>query len=198
MHILCVTVIYIKLFLLKLNLGLNTSWYRSSQKHVFIHAAGAEERRCWLFSQVQNDAIRLCSFQRGHWSFFQVTPCLLWPSLSASFYCTFFFFFLGWKIIGVKSDLNDSSKATKWIGSLWKTKDKDTDPCLCPSQMTEVLLLALWPSLVANFGPVHGPMHLSKIPHRPVCSHTATQLFPCLLAHCCFLQANVVKSRSAG
>lgn len=143
-----------------------------------FHAAEAGERRCWLFSQVQNKWCHKTLLpSKGALVFLscQVTPCLVWPSLTVSFYCSFFFF-SSWRIVGVKSDLHDSSKATKLIGSLWETKEEDTDPCLCPSQMAEVLLLTLWPTSVANFGPVHAHMHVSKIPHAPVCSHPGTLL----------------------
>lgn len=136
-----------------------------------FHAVGAGERRFWLFSQVQNKWCHntlLPSTGALVFHSFQVTPYLLWPSLSVSFYCSFFF--SSWRIIGVKSDLNDSSKATKWMCSLRRTKHEDTDPRLCPSQMAEVLLLSLWSTSVAHFGPVHAHMHVSKILHSPVCS----------------------------
>lgn len=59
-----------------------------------FHAVGAGERRFWLFSQVQNKWCRktlLPSTGALVFLSFQVTPYLLWPSLSVSFYCFFFF-----------------------------------------------------------------------------------------------------------
>lgn len=71
-HILCVTVTQIKLFLLELNLSLNMSGIKVVSE-ACIHSMQWEQERegSGYFPRCKtNDAIRLCSLPQGHWSFF--------------------------------------------------------------------------------------------------------------------------------
>lgn len=72
MPILCVTVKQIKLFLLQLNLGLNMSRIKAASEACILSMQQEQEREgAGYFPRGKtNDAIRLCSLPKEHWSFF--------------------------------------------------------------------------------------------------------------------------------
>lgn len=136
-----------------------------------FHIAIEGDRRCWLFSQVQS---KLCQN-----TLFPSTGALaIFPfkSLPAAFNllkCLLLLLFLPfahWRNSGVNFDLTDSSKAKQWVGLFvknhgwghWLMSLSQSDVC-GPSLVCSVA------TSVANFGPVHTHMHVSKIPHAQAC-----------------------------
>lgn len=145
----------------------------------------------------EKDATKLCSLPQGHWSFFQVTPCWLWPSQVSPFIA--------------HSPCCPLEKHWNKVWPQWFIQGHVINRFLYEESKMRTLSHVSVPDgcsrssahSVANFS---GKLWSSAYSHtclqNPTCTCmcecTYTQLFPCSLALCHFLQANVdVKVKSA-